>query len=69
MDQNDGRIVQEFGFSIRLAEWGPLLVQKFKYYSMLAKLNVKDAILAAVAQQQVTAEVVSFIIQTPSNQS
>ena len=69
MDQNDGRFMQEFGFSIRLVEWGPLLVQKFKCYSMLAKLNVKDAILAAVAQQQVTAEVVSFIIQTPSNQS
>lgn len=25
MDQNDGRFMQKFGFSILLAEWGPLL--------------------------------------------
>jgi len=36
---------------------------------MLTKVKVEAAVLAAVVQQQVTAEVVSFIILSPSNQS
>lgn len=40
-------------------------MQRFKCYIMLTEVNVEAAVVAAVAEQQVTAEEVSFITQSP----
>lgn len=59
----------KFDFSVPLAEQRPVLVQKLKCYVTLTKVNVEAALPAAVVQQQVTAEVASFIPLPPPNQS
>lgn len=44
-------------------------MQRFKCYIMLTEVNVEAPVVAAVVEQQVTAEEVSFITQSPPNQS
>lgn len=56
-------------FQCLVAEGGPALVQRFKCYIMLTEVNVEAPVVAAVVEQQVTTEEVSFITQSPPNQS